>query len=125
MIRAFNDNLPYDDFLTWQLAGDLLPSPTDDQRLATTFNRLHPQKVEGGSVPEEFRVEYVADRNQLSAQRCSASRSSAPAATIINTIPFRRGSTTSFSLFQHHRRRARAVLVLYAVDPDAHAVNEQ
>jgi len=63
VIRAFNDNLPYDDFLTWQLAGDLLPSPTDDQRLATTFNRLHPQKVEGGSVPEEFRVEYVADRN--------------------------------------------------------------
>ncbi|MGB1725511.1 MAG: DUF1549 domain-containing protein, partial [Limisphaerales bacterium] len=63
VIRAFNDNLPYDDFLTWQLAGDLLPDPTDDQRLATTFNRLHPQKVEGGSVPEEFRVEYVADRN--------------------------------------------------------------
>ncbi len=63
VIRAFNDNLPYNDFLTWQLAGDLLPSPTDEQRLATTFNRLHPQKVEGGSVPEEFRVEYVADRN--------------------------------------------------------------
>ena len=63
VIRAFNDNLPYDDFLTWQLAGDLLPGATDDQRLATTFNRLHPQKVEGGSVPEEFRVEYVADRN--------------------------------------------------------------
>jgi len=63
VIRAFNDNLPYDDFLTWQLAGDLLPNATDDQRLATTFNRLHPQKVEGGSVPEEFRVEYVADRN--------------------------------------------------------------
>ena len=63
VIRAFNENLPYDDFLTWQLAGDLLPNATDDQRLATTFNRLHPQKVEGGSVPEEFRVEYVADRN--------------------------------------------------------------
>ena len=63
VIRAFNDNLPYDDFLTWQLAGDLLPDATDEQRLATTFNRLHPQKVEGGSVPEEFRVEYVADRN--------------------------------------------------------------
>ena len=63
VIRAFNDNPPYDDFLTWQLAGDLLPGATDDQRLATTFNRLHPQKVEGGSVPEEFRVEYVADRN--------------------------------------------------------------
>ncbi|MFT4550866.1 MAG: hypothetical protein ACI9MB_004847, partial [Verrucomicrobiales bacterium] len=63
VIRAFNENLSYDKFLTWQLAGDLLPEPTDDQILATTFNRLHPQKAEGGSTPEEFRVEYVADRN--------------------------------------------------------------
>ncbi|MCA9213659.1 MAG: DUF1549 domain-containing protein, partial [Planctomycetales bacterium] len=63
LINAINDNLPYDDFITWQLAGDLLPDATDNQILATTFNRLHPQKVEGGSTPEEFRVEYVADRN--------------------------------------------------------------
>ncbi|NIL97656.1 MAG: DUF1549 domain-containing protein, partial [Planctomycetales bacterium] len=63
VIRAFNENLPYDQFILWQLAGDLLPNATDQQILATTFNRLHPQKVEGGSVPEEFRVEYVADRN--------------------------------------------------------------
>ena len=63
VISAFNRNLPYDQFVTWQLAGDLLPGATDEQRLATTFNRLHPQKVEGGSTPEEFRVEYVADRN--------------------------------------------------------------
>lgn len=62
VIKAFNKNQPYDDFVTWQLAGDLLPNATDEQILATTFNRLHPQKVEGGSVPEEFRVEYVADR---------------------------------------------------------------
>jgi hypothetical protein len=62
VIKAFNENLPYDRFITWQLAGDLLPNATDEQILATTFNRLHPQKVEGGSVPEEFRVEYVADR---------------------------------------------------------------
>jgi mono/diheme cytochrome c family protein len=67
VIKAFNDNLPYDDFITWQLAGDLLPQATDQQVLATTFNRLHPQKVEGGSVPEEFRVEYVADRTQTTA----------------------------------------------------------
>ena len=64
MIEAFNGNLPYDQFLVEQLAGDLLPNATDDQILATTFNRLHPQKVEGGSVPEEFRIEYVADRTQ-------------------------------------------------------------
>ena len=62
VIRAFRENLPYDQFITWQLAGDLLPDATRDQKLATAFNRLHPQNVEGGSVPEEFRVEYVADR---------------------------------------------------------------
>ncbi len=64
VVRSFNQNLPYDQFITEQLAGDLLPNATDDQILATTFNRLHPQKVEGGSVEEEFRVEYVADRSQ-------------------------------------------------------------
>ena len=63
VVGAFNENMPYDQFLTWQLAGDLLPGATDDMRLATTFNRLHSQKVEGGSTLEEFRVEYVADRN--------------------------------------------------------------
>ena len=62
VIRAFKENLPYDDFITWQVAGDLLPNPTRDQILATTFSRLHPQNVEGGSVPEEFRIEYVSDR---------------------------------------------------------------
>jgi hypothetical protein len=62
VIRAFNDNLPYDRFLTWQLAGDLLPHPTRDQRIATAFNRLHRQTNEGGSVEEEFRTEYVIDR---------------------------------------------------------------
>ncbi len=62
VIRVFNDNLPYDQFVTWQIAGDLLPSPTRDQALATAFNRLHRQTNEGGSVEEEFRAEYVADR---------------------------------------------------------------
>ncbi|MEX0324197.1 MAG: DUF1553 domain-containing protein [Puniceicoccaceae bacterium] len=62
VITAFNQNLPYDEFVTWQLAGDLLPSATQEQRLATAFNRLHQYKNEGGSVPEEFRVEYVCDR---------------------------------------------------------------
>lgn len=62
VVRAFNTNLPYDQFLTWQLAGDLLPRPTRDQVLATAFNRHHRQTNEGGSIEEEFRVEYVADR---------------------------------------------------------------
>ena len=62
VIGAFNSNLPYDQFLTWQLAGDLLPNPTREQRIATAFNRLHRQTNEGGSIEEEFRTEYVVDR---------------------------------------------------------------
>jgi hypothetical protein len=62
VIRAFNRNLPYDRFVTWQLAGDLLPGATKEQRLATAFNRLHMQNEEGGIVEEEFRVAYVVDR---------------------------------------------------------------
>ena len=64
VIRAFNQNLPYDQFVTWQIAGDLLPKPTRDQVLATAFNRLHRQTNEGGSIEEEFRNEYAADRVQ-------------------------------------------------------------
>src|SRR6185503_13074150 len=62
VIAAFNRNLPYDQFLTWQLAGDLLPNPTREQRIATAFNRLHRQTNEGGSIEEEYRTEYVVDR---------------------------------------------------------------
>ncbi|MHC5545055.1 DUF1549 domain-containing protein, partial [Singulisphaera rosea] len=62
VVRSFNRNLPFDDFVTWQLAGDLLPQPTKEQRLATAFNRLHMQNEEGGIVEEEFRVAYVVDR---------------------------------------------------------------
>lgn len=64
VIKSFNDNLPYDQFITQQLAGDLLPDPTRDQVVATAFNRLHRQTNEGGSIDEEFRVEYVNDRVQ-------------------------------------------------------------
>jgi len=64
VVKAFNENLPYDKFITWQLAGDMLPNPTDEQILATAFNRLHQQESEGGSVEEEYRVEYIADRVQ-------------------------------------------------------------
>lgn len=64
VVNALNRNLPFNDFVTWQLAGDLLPSPTEEQILATSFNRLHQQEAEGGSVEEEYRVEYVADRVQ-------------------------------------------------------------
>ena len=67
VINAFNANMPFDQFTTWQLAGDLLPDPTYDQKLATGFNRNHMITQEGGVVPEEYRVEYVADRTQTTA----------------------------------------------------------
>lgn len=62
VIASFNSNQPFDAFLTWQLAGDMLPDATRDQILATGFNRNHMQSQEGGVVDEEYRVEYVADR---------------------------------------------------------------
>ena len=62
VVRAFNDNLPYDQFLTCQLAGDLLENPTTDQILATAFNRMHRMTSEGGSIAEEWLAENAADR---------------------------------------------------------------
>jgi hypothetical protein len=62
VIEAFNQNLSYDQFITHQLAGDLLPNPTLEQKLATGFGRNHVINSEGGIIEEEYRVEYVADR---------------------------------------------------------------
>ncbi|MEM9365463.1 MAG: DUF1553 domain-containing protein [Planctomycetota bacterium] len=67
VIRAFNENKPYDQFVLEQTAGDLLPNATQEQRLATTFNRLHRQTNEGGSVVEEFRQANIADRTATNA----------------------------------------------------------
>ena len=62
LVRAFNENLPYDQFITWQLAGDLLPDATTDQILATAYNRLHRMTNEGGSLEPEWRHENIVDR---------------------------------------------------------------
>ncbi len=62
VIHSFNQNKAFDRFIHEQVAGDMLPDATEETRIATAFSRLHQQKVEGGSVPEEFRVEYIADR---------------------------------------------------------------
>ena len=64
VIKAFHQNMPYDDFVTWQLAGDLLPNPSKEQYLATAFNRNHPMTAEGGVIDEEFRLNYVFDRSE-------------------------------------------------------------
>jgi hypothetical protein len=62
VIHAFNDNMPYDQFVTWQLAGDLLPNASKEQILATAFLRNHKYTEEGGVIPEEYRVEYALDK---------------------------------------------------------------
>lgn len=62
VIHAFATNMPFDRFTIEQIAGDLLPNATLDQRIATAFHRNHSTSAEGGIVDEEFRVQYVADR---------------------------------------------------------------
>ena len=64
VVRAFNENLPLDTFLTWQLAGDLLPEPTLEQQIATGFVRLNPTTSEGGVIPEEFQAKNSFDRTE-------------------------------------------------------------
>ena len=64
VINAFDANMPYDEFVTWQLAGDLFQDATKDQKLATAFNRNHPMTAEGGVIEEEFRLNYVFDRTE-------------------------------------------------------------
>ncbi len=62
VIDAFNTNKPYDRFIVEQLAGDLLPNATLDQKIATGFNRNHMINFEGGAIEEEYQNEYVIDR---------------------------------------------------------------
>ena len=64
VIHAFNTNLPYDKFLTWQIAGDMLPDATREQMLATGFFRNHKYTEEGGIIPEEYRIEYNLDKTK-------------------------------------------------------------
>ncbi|WP_299547957.1 PSD1 and planctomycete cytochrome C domain-containing protein [Seonamhaeicola sp.] len=62
VIHAYNENYPYNKFVTWQLAGDLLPDKNIETVLATGFNRNHKITQEGGVIDEEYRIEYVTDR---------------------------------------------------------------
>ena len=64
VIKAFQENMSYEQFVTEQLAGDMLPEATRQQKLATAFNRNHPMTAEGGVIDEEFRLSYVFDRSE-------------------------------------------------------------
>ncbi len=63
-IHAFNSNMPYDQFISWQVAGDMLPNATKEQVLATGFFRNHKYTEEGGVIDEEYRVEYLLDKTK-------------------------------------------------------------
>jgi hypothetical protein len=67
VIGAFNRNMPYSQFIVDQLAGDLLPNATLEQKIATGFNRNHMINFEGGAIPEEYQTEYVVDRVETTA----------------------------------------------------------
>ena len=67
VIRAFNSNMPFDQFVVEQIAGDLLPGATLDQRIATGFSRCNITTAEGGAIPEELNVRYMVDRVETTA----------------------------------------------------------
>ncbi len=64
VIHAFNKNIPYDEFIKWQIAGDMLPNASKEQILATGFFRNHKYTEEGGVIDEEYRVEYLVDKTK-------------------------------------------------------------
>ena len=98
VIDAFNRNMPFDQFTIEQLAGDLLPNATLDQKIATGFNRNHRTNAEGGIVPEEYRVEYVVDRVDTTSTVFLGLTMGARAVTITSTIRSRRRSSISSPL---------------------------
>lgn len=65
LIQAFKNNMSYNEFITHQIAGDLIENSDDQSKIATSFLRMNPLEASGGSIPEEFRIEYVNERTGL------------------------------------------------------------
>ena len=100
VIHAYNENLPYKDFITWQLAGDLMPNHTKEQLLATGFNRNHKITEEGGVIDEEYRDKLCYRPHQYFWQgHAWALHWNAPIATIINSTLFRKRNITRYFRF--------------------------
>ena len=95
--RRLQRNMPFDRFTIEQLAGDLLPNATLDQKIASGFNRNHRGNGEGGIIPEEYLVEYVVDRVETTSTVWLGLTLGCAAATITSTTRSRRRSSTSSS----------------------------
>ena len=87
VIDAFNNNLPFDRFTIEQLAGDLLPNATFEQKIASGFNRNHMINFEGGAIPEEYHNAYIVDRVNTTATVWLGLTLACASATTISTIP--------------------------------------
>ena len=97
VINAFNRDLPYDRFIIEQIAGDMLPNPTQDQIVATGFLRNSMLNEEGGIDPEQFRMEAMFDRMDAIGKGILGSPSNVRSATITSTIRYSRKSTIACS----------------------------
>ncbi len=94
LINVLNDNMPFDQFTIEQLAGDLLPDATPEQRLATGFLRNNRVNGEGGSIAEEFRVEYIVDRVETASSVWMGLTTGCAAVMTINMIRSRKVTST-------------------------------
>ena len=95
VIDAMNDNMPFDKFTIEQIAGDLLPEPSQKQKLATAFLRNHMINGEGGRLPEENRIDYLVDQTDTVSTIWMGLTMGCALATITNTTPFPRRSITN------------------------------
>ncbi len=93
VLRAFRDNKPFDAFTREQLAGDLIPNATREQRIASAYNRLNRTSAEGGLQPKEYLAKYGADRVRTISAVWMGSTWAAPNATIISSIRSRRATS--------------------------------